>query len=118
MRILLVEDSLRLQASIGKALRMSGYAVDISGDGEGGLWLAESNDYDAVILDIMLPDSDGLDICKGIRNDADLAQTPIIFLTARASEYVGLNSWEVRKVDYLRLVDSLCEHGHANGNGG
>lgn len=60
MRVLWVEDSLRLQRSIGKALRKSGDAVDLSGDDENGLWLAESNDYDAIILDIMLPKMDGL----------------------------------------------------------
>jgi len=81
MRVLLVEDSQRLQASIGKALRRSGYAVDTSGDGETGLWLAESNDYDAVILDIMLPKLDGLALLRRLRQKG--RQTPILLLTAK-----------------------------------
>ena len=67
MRVLLVEDSPRLQRSLGKALRKTGYATDVSGDGENGLWLAETNDYDAVILDIMLPKLDGLALLRRLR---------------------------------------------------
>lgn len=61
MRILVVEDSPRLQRTLGTALRRSGYAVDVAGDGEEGLWLAESNDYDAIVLDVMLPKRDGFE---------------------------------------------------------
>ena len=55
----------------------------------------------SILLDIMLPDSDGLDICKGIRNDAELAQTPIIFLTARASETDRIVGLELGANDYI-----------------
>lgn len=81
MRILVIEDSVRLQSSIGKALRMSGYAVDASGDGTEGLWLAKSHDYDAMILDIMLPKLDGLTLLRRLRQDGK--QTPILLLTAK-----------------------------------
>jgi DNA-binding response OmpR family regulator len=81
MRVLLVEDSQRLQASIGKALRRTGYAVDTSGDGETALWMAESNEYDAVILDIMLPKLDGLTLLRRLRQKG--RQTPILLLTAK-----------------------------------
>jgi len=77
MRILLVEDSPRLQRSIGAGLRKSGYAVDVSGDGEDGLWRALSDDYDVIVLDLMLPKLDGLAEASGseakllVSNDAD-----------------------------------------------
>jgi DNA-binding response OmpR family regulator len=58
MRLLLVEDSRILRESICEGLRRLGYAVDASGDGEEGLWLAECNQYDLIILDLMLPKLD------------------------------------------------------------
>lgn len=81
MRVLLVEDSARLQQSVGAALRRSGYAVDVAGDGEEGLWLAQSNDYDALILDIMLPKLDGLEVLRRLRAERRL--TPVLLLTAK-----------------------------------
>lgn len=93
MRVLLVEDSVRLQQSLGKALSQSGYTVDLSGDGEHGLWLAEANDYDALILDVMLPKLDGLTVLRRLR--AQGTQTPILLLTARdtvADRVTGLQS--------------------------
>ena len=67
MRVLLIEDSTRLQTSVGRGLRKAGYAVDVSGNGEEGLWLAESNDYDVIILDLMLPGLDGLSLLGRLR---------------------------------------------------
>jgi DNA-binding response OmpR family regulator len=81
MRVLLVEDSVRLQQSVGTALRRSGYAVDVAGDGEEGLWHAMSNDYDAVVMDIMLPKQDGLEVLRRLR--AEGRQTPVLLLTAK-----------------------------------
>lgn len=81
MRVLLVEDSVRLQQSVGAALRHSGYAVDVAGDGEEGLWQAESNDYDAVVLDLMLPKLDGLEVLRRLRHAG--RQTPVLLLTAK-----------------------------------
>jgi DNA-binding response OmpR family regulator len=81
MRVLFVEDSVRLQQSVGAALRRSGYAVDAAGDGEEGLWQAQSNDYDAVILDIMLPKLDGLEVLRRLR--AAGRHTPVLLLTAK-----------------------------------
>jgi len=81
MRVLLVEDSVRLQQSITAALRRSGYAVDNGADGEDGLWQAESNDYDAIILDLMLPKLDGLEVLRRLR--AGGRMTPVLLLTAK-----------------------------------
>jgi DNA-binding response OmpR family regulator len=67
MRLLLIEDSPRLQRSLNSAFRRAGYAVDVTGDGEEGLWLAVANDYDTIILDIMLPRLDGLALLERLR---------------------------------------------------
>lgn len=81
MRLLLVEDSKRLRDTIAMALRRSGYKVDDTGDGEEGLWLAQDYQYDAAILDIMLPSMDGLSLLKKLR--AENNGTPVMFLTAK-----------------------------------
>ncbi len=83
MRVLLVEDSERLRRAIGRALRKEGYAVDACGDGEEGLWFARSHDFDALILDIMLPKLDGIAIVDNLRKEG--RKTPILLLTARDS---------------------------------
>ncbi len=93
MRLLLVEDSQRLQRSLGGGLRKSGYAVDISGDGSDALWRATSTDYDVIILDIMLPGMDGLKMLRELR--AKGKQTHVLLLTARdtvADRVHGLRS--------------------------
>jgi len=107
MRVLLVEDSLRLQKSIGKALRMSGYAVDVSGDGENGLWLAGSNDYDAVILDIMLPKFDGLTLLRRLRQKGRLI--PILLLTAKDTIEDRVGGLQMGADDYLVKPFALKE---------
>jgi len=107
MRILLVEDSQRLQKSVGKALRKSGYAVDISSEGEGGLWLAESNDYDAIILDIMLPKLDGLSLLRRLREKG--RRTPILLLTARDTVEDRVNGLQTGADDYLVKPFALRE---------
>lgn len=99
MRVLLVEDSQRLQKSIGKALRKSGYAVDTSGDGEDGLWLAESNDYDAIILDIMLPKLDGLTLLRRLRKKG--RDTPVLLLTAKDTVQDRVSGLQTGADDYL-----------------
>jgi DNA-binding response OmpR family regulator len=99
MRVLLVEDSPHLQKSIGKALQKSGYVIDTSGDGENGLWLAESNDYDAIILDIMLPRLDGLTLLRRLRKKG--RQTPILMLTARDTVGDRVEGLQTGADDYL-----------------
>lgn len=81
MRILLVEDAASLRRPVVKALKASGYAVDETGDGEEGCWLASEHEYDVILLDIMLPGMDGREILKKMRADGD--ETPVLFLTAK-----------------------------------
>lgn len=94
MRILVVEDEHRIANSIKKGLEQESYAVDIAYDGEKGFDLASSEEYDIIILDLMLPKMDGLKICDKLRNDEHI-HTPILMLTAKSSiedRVKGLNS--------------------------
>lgn len=81
MRLLLVEDVRGLREKIALALKRSGYAVDAADNGEDGLWMAQNHQYDAAILDIMLPGMDGLTILRHLRKEGN--ETPVMFLTAR-----------------------------------
>jgi len=79
--VLFVEDSKILQRSVAAALRKSGYAVDVTGDGDEGLWYAESHPYDVIVLDRMLPGLDGLTILQRLRQKGQTAQ--VLMLTAK-----------------------------------
>src|SRR5438105_11090019 len=93
MRVLLVEDSERLQRSIATGLRKSGYAVDVAGSGPDGLWRAQSADYDVIVLDIMLPGLDGLSVLTRLRDEGRDAH--VLLLTAKdavADRVAGLRA--------------------------
>src|SRR6476619_5224849 len=81
MRVLFVEDSESLRRSVRRALRHAGYAVDTAADGEEGLAAAEAIDYDALVLDIMLPKLDGLTLLRRLREAGKT--THVLLLTAR-----------------------------------
>ena len=81
MRVLLVEDSQILRDSLSTGLRQAGYAVDSAADGKAGLWSAQSNDYDVIVLDLMLPELDGLSLLQKIRAEGKEAQ--VLILTAK-----------------------------------
>ena len=82
MRVLIIEDEARLAENVARSLRESaGYAVDISLDGEEGAFMAESNPYDLVILDLMLPKLDGLSVLQRMRDGG--SAVPVLVLTAR-----------------------------------
>ena len=82
MRVLIIEDERRLAENVGRSLRESAaYAVDLAPDGQEGLYMAQSNPYDLVILDLMLPRMDGLALLKKLR--AGGADVPVLVLTAR-----------------------------------
>ena len=99
MRVLLVEDSERLQNYVGKGLRQAGYAVDVAGDGEQGLWLATENEYDAIILDVMLPKLDGITVLKRLR--AEGRDTHVLILTAKDTVSDRVHGLEQGADDYL-----------------
>ncbi len=99
MRLLLVEDSERLRAAVARALRQSGYAVDDTGDGGDGLFMAKENTYDVVVLDIMLPTRDGLSILTAMREGGK--DTPVLFLTAKDTVPDRVNGLRSGADDYL-----------------
>ncbi len=100
-KIVLIEDDSDLFALLKYNLEKEGYAFAGSQTGKGALELCRRERPDLVILDIMLPDSDGLEICKAIRNHPDLANTPVIFLTARATETDRIVGLELGANDYI-----------------
>ena len=81
MRILVVEDDGKVAGFLKKGLEEEHYAVDLAGDGEEGGYLAAVNEYDAIILDVMLPVKSGLEVLAGIRKQKN--HTPVLMLTAR-----------------------------------
>jgi DNA-binding response OmpR family regulator len=99
MKLLLIEDYPPLQKSVAKGLRQAGYAVDVTGDGEEGLWYALNNDYDAVILDLMLPGMDGLNILKSLR--AKGRRTHVLILTAKSDVADRVKGLNLGADDYL-----------------
>lgn len=99
MRVLFVEDSPRLQKSVGIALRKSGHAVDLAGDGEEGLWLALSHDYDVLVLDIMLPKRDGLSLLAELRRHERMVH--VLLLTARDTVLDRVQGLQAGADDYL-----------------
>jgi DNA-binding response OmpR family regulator len=99
MRILFVEDSKRLQRSIAIGLRKAGYTVDVTGDGQEGLWFAESYDYDVIILDLMLPGMDGLTILKRLREQGKKAF--VLILTAKDTVEDKVEGLQTGADDYL-----------------
>jgi DNA-binding response OmpR family regulator len=81
MRILVIEDEKHIASFIKQGLKEEGYAVDVVYDGEKGYFLAGTEPYDLIVLDIMIPKIDGVTVCKYLRNDK--VNTPILFLTAK-----------------------------------
>src|SRR5277367_5532613 len=100
-KIVLIEDDQDLYSLIQYNLEKEGFAVAGSQTGRGALELCRRERPDLVILDIMLPDSDGLEVCKAIRANQELAHIPVIFLTARASETDRIVGLELGANDYI-----------------
>jgi DNA-binding response OmpR family regulator len=107
MRLLLVEDSKRLAVPLRRGLCRAGFAVDIAYDGEEGLWLAESNDYDVIVLDLMLPKLDGISLLQRLR--AQGRKTHVLILTARDSPDDRVHGLEQGADDYLTKPFHLRE---------
>ena len=99
MRLLLVEDSERLQRSLGTGLRRAGYAVDVTGTGTDGLWRATTTDYDVIVLDVMLPGLDGLSVLRQLRDGG--RDTHVLLLTARDSVEDRVAGLRAGADDYL-----------------
>lgn len=100
-KIVLIEDDADLYALLKYNLEKEGFAMAGSQTGKGAIELCRRERPDLILLDIMLPDSDGLDICKGIRKHPELSHIPVIFLTARASETDRIVGLELGANDYI-----------------
>lgn len=99
MRILVVDDDRRLCAIIKRGLLEEAYAVDVAYDGEEGEYLAEVNPYDLIILDIMLPKKDGIEVCRELRGKK--VNTPILMLTAKDAVEDRVTGLDAGADDYL-----------------
>src|SRR6267142_545090 len=100
-KIALIEDDSDLYALLKYNLEKEGFMLVGSQTGKGAIEMCRRERPDLILLDIMLPDSDGLDICKGIRSHPDLSHIPVIFLTARASETDRIVGLELGANDYV-----------------
>jgi two-component system OmpR family response regulator len=106
MRILVVEDEPRLLRNLAKALREAGYAVDTADAGDDGLFKAEGCDYDAIVLDVMLPGLDGWTVLDRLRQQK---QTPVLMLTARDTPKDRVRGLDTGADDYLIKPFDLSE---------
>lgn len=120
MRILLIEDEKRLSEVIKKGFTEQGFAIDQAFNGEEGLFLAQSESYDVIILDLMLPKIDGIALCKKLRDEK--INTPILMLTAKTrveDKVLGLNAgaddYLAKPFEFTELkarIDALLRRSH------
>ncbi|MDP9344171.1 MAG: response regulator transcription factor [Actinomycetota bacterium] len=99
MRLLVVDDDAKLARAVGRGLRSEGYAVDVVGDGDAALMQAAVWDYDAIVLDVMLPQRDGFEVCRALRERGCWA--PVLMLTARGQVADRIEGLDVGADDYL-----------------
>jgi two-component system copper resistance phosphate regulon response regulator CusR len=99
LKVLVIEDFQLLRDSLAQGLREAGYAVDASGDGEEGLWYANTGEYDVIVLDLMLPGVDGLTILKRLRQKQSPAH--VLVLTAKDTPEDRINGLNLGADDYL-----------------
>jgi len=99
VRVLVVEDELRMAALIRRGLVNEGVAADVADTGASALWMARAHDYDAVVLDVMLPDLDGFEVCRALRNAQVWA--PVLMLTARDAIEDRVEGLDSGADDYL-----------------
>lgn len=107
MRVLIIEDDAKIASFVVRGLRQAGFAADHAADGETGLALVDSTDYDAAIVDIMLPRLDGLSLVKRLR--AARRQTPVLFLSAKGSVEDRIRGLQSGGDDYLTKPFAFSE---------
>ena len=107
MRVLIVEDEVKMAGLIRRGMRGEGFAADVAANGEDALWMAEATEYDAIVLDIMLPGVDGLEVCRRLR--AAGVWTPILLLTARGGVGDRVAGLDGGADDYLTKPFSFAE---------
>jgi two-component system OmpR family response regulator len=107
MRVLVVEDDTKIASFVTRGLKQAGYAVDHASDGEAGLAWAESTDYDAAIIDVMLPKLDGISLVRRLRLARRLL--PILFLSAKSSVDARVHGLQSGGDDYLTKPFAFSE---------
>jgi two-component system OmpR family response regulator len=111
VRILVVEDSVKMAALLRKGLEREGYAVDVAGSGQDAVWMADENEYDVIVLDIILESGesplDGFAVCRKIR--AAGCRTPVLMVTARDAVEDRVRGLDIGADDYLAKPFSLPE---------
>jgi two-component system, OmpR family, response regulator len=107
MRALVVEDESKMAALLRRGLQEEGYAVDVAATGEDGAWLGNENDYDVILMDAMLPDIDGFEVCRRLR--AAGRWSPVLMLTARDGVQDRVAGLDAGADDYLTKPFSFDE---------
>jgi two-component system OmpR family response regulator len=107
MRILVVEDELKMAALLRRGLTEEGHAVDVAANGDDGVWMAQAAEYDAIVLDLMLPGLDGVSVCRRWRENGVWA--PVLMLTARDGIEDRVAGLDAGADDYLRKPFSFAE---------
>jgi two-component system OmpR family response regulator len=107
MRVLVVEDETKMAALIARALREEGHPADVVASGGEALWMAEAAPYDAIVLDVMLPDLDGFEVLKRLRTRK--LWTPVLMLTARDAVHDRVGALDLGADDYLTKPFSFAE---------
>ncbi|HYU56697.1 MAG TPA: response regulator transcription factor [Actinomycetota bacterium] len=107
MRVLVVEDEVKMASLLSRGLKEEGYAVDVAATGQEGVWAATENPYDAIVLDVMLPDVDGFEVCRRLRETGRWAA--VIMLTARDGVAHRVRGLDAGADDYLTKPFSFAE---------
>jgi two-component system OmpR family response regulator len=107
MRVLVVEDEIKLAALLRRGLLEEGHAADVAASGEDALWMAQATPYDAIVLDLMLPGVDGLEVCRRLRGDG--VWSPVLMLTARDGVGDRVGGLDAGADDYLTKPFAFAE---------
>jgi len=107
MRVLVVEDELKMASLLRRGLVEEGHAADVAGTGDDALWMAEAVEYDAIVLDVMLPGPDGFEVCRRLRERG--VWSPVLVLTARDAVEDRVAGLDAGADDYLPKPFSFAE---------
>jgi two-component system OmpR family response regulator len=107
VRVLIVEDDVKMAGLVRRGLTEEGLSADVAKNGDDALWMAAATDYDAIVLDVMLPGGDGFDVCRSLREKGEWA--PVLMLTARDAVEDRVAGLDAGADDYLTKPFSFAE---------
>ena len=107
VRVLVVEDEAKMATLVRKALELEGYSVDVAMTGTDAVWMGTENEYDAIVLDVMIPEPDGFEVCRRLR--ADGIRVPVVYLTARDATEDKVRGLTIGADDYIPKPFSFAE---------